>query len=456
MVTKTAAPHAAITAGFAINGFALFKGYSNLEAGQEQILTVGAPVRIDRFENEADIVVIGVDEDGNDIMSEDGTTPKFAERVFPEELTPAELDADAPATDEAAVVADAPAADAPTATAPVTKPETAAAKKKREAAEAKAATAAAPKAETAAAKKKREAAAAKEAAATEKAATKAANKAKADAAKVEKAKAKEAAAAKKITATPVIEIADMASVKEILAEQDALAAAQSLVDRAEQTDFTLGGVLRHIHETGAFKSIGYEGKRGFVDYCEQTLGIAYRKAHYLMTIYTAFAMIGADEEKLQQIGWSKAKELARIETGKLKKDFDSLIGKATEMTRNDLTAFIKKTYKVTTRGGGDQVALTSFSFRLAEEDAEMVNSALTEAKTMTGEDDLNKAFAYIVGDWRNTGTGTDMSLDDTIELMVAKFGITGITYTDAEGVEHTPTLAEADQPAGEADVTATA
>lgn len=432
MATKTAAPHAAITAGFAINGFALFKGYSNLEPGQEQILAVGAPVRIDRFENEADIVVIGVDDDGNDIMGDDGVTPKLAERVFPEELTPAELDEDAPATEVAD--AEAPVADAPVAAA---KPETAAAKKKREAAEAKATKAAAPKAETAAAKKKRENAEAKATAAAEKDATKAANKAKREQDKKDKAAAK----AKKITATPVMEIADMASVREILAEQDALTAAQSLVDRAEQTDFTLGGVLRHIHETGAFKSIGYDGKRGFVDYCEQTLGIAYRKAHYLMTIYTAFAMIGADEEKLQQIGWSKAKELARIETTKLKKDFDSLIEKATEMTRTDLTAHIKKAYKVTTRGGGDQVALTSFSFRLAEEDAEMVNAGLAEAGAMTGEpDNLSKSFAYIVGDWRNTGTGTDMSIDDTVELMAAKFGITGLTYTDAEGVEHTSTF----------------
>ena len=422
MVTKTTVPHAAITAGFAINGFALFKGYTALEEGQEQILTPDMPVRIDRFENEADIVVIGVDDDGNDIMDDDGVTPKFAERVFPEELTPASLEADAPATEEAA--AEAPVEEAAPAPAKAAKP--AAAKPAADA-----------KPETAAAKKKREAAEAKAVADAEKVEAKAALKASGDKAKADKKAAAEKAKAAAIKVTPVIEIADMASVREILAEQDALAAAKSLVDKAEQTDFTLGGVLRHIHETGAFKAIGYEGKRGFVEYCEKTLGIAYRKAHYLMQIYTAFAMIGADEAKLQQIGWSKAKELARIETGALKKGFDSLITKATEMTRDDLTAYIKKTYKVTTRGGADGVSLTQFSFRLAEEEALTVNEGLNEAKAMVGDDDLNKAFAYIVGEWRNTSAGSDLTLEDTVELMAAKFGITSLTYTDAAGVEHT-------------------
>lgn len=403
MAKAVTTPHAAIAAGFKINGFAIFNGYTALEEGQEQILEKGAPVRVDRFENDADIVVIAVDDEGNDIMSDDGITPKFAERVFPEELTPAELDPDGDDVGASAPV-ETPLAEE--VAAPATKPETAAAKKKRENA------------------------AAKEAAIAEKAANAAANKAKATKAKEDK---KVTAPAQAIKATPVVQITDMTSVMEILAEQDALTAAKSLVDRAEQTDFTLGGVLRHIHESGAFKSIGYDGKRGFDDYVKAVLDVDPRKARYLMTIYTAFALIGVDEAKLSEIGWSKAKELARIETGQLRTDFNALYDKAMSMTRDDLIADIKKHYRVTTRGSSDSVSLTKFSFMLAEEDAVAVNEGLAEAAALVGDTDLNKAFAYIVGDWRNTGTGTDLSLEDTLELACARFGLTAITITQADG-----------------------
>jgi hypothetical protein len=453
MATKaTTTPHAAIAAGFAINAYAMFKGYSALEEGQEQILEVGAPVRIDRFENEADIIVIGVDDEGNDIMSDDGTTPKFAERVFPEEIEAAELDPDGDTPAETVEpVAEAPVVEA----APVKPAKKAPAKKAAAAATPAAEAAPAAKPETAAAKKKRETKEAREAAAVEKAETAAANKAKGDQAKATAKAEKEAKAAakpvKEIKATPVVEIADMTSVREILAESDALTAALSLVNRAEQTDFTLGGVLRHIHETGAFKSIGYDGKRGFDDYVRAVLGMEPRKSRYLMATYTAMALVGADEERLQSIGWSKVKELARIETAALKKNLDTLLTDAETMTRDDLIASIKKRFKVTSRGTNDGVTLTDFKFRLAEEDAAAVNEGLTEAKALVGEDDLNKAFAYIVGDWRNTGTGQDLSLEDTLELACAKFGLTAITITQADGqqVEFEPEVAAEAEAAAE-------
>lgn len=453
---KNTTPHAAVAAGFEPGGYALFTGYTNMEEGQVAVLTEGMPVRIDRFENEADIVVVGVDDDGNDIM--EGNTPKYVERVFPEELTKAELetedepeaeqttegDAEPEATEDAtpdlsevtfdpdAKIADLKALGTD-AGLKITARSKADVVKALEAAgaTAKAAEASAPKEET-----KPKAAAKGNAKGNAKADTKASDKPKAD----DKAKSGG------IKPTPVVEISDMASVREILAEQDALDAAKSLVERAEQTDFTLGGVLRHIHETGAFKAEGYDGKRGFDDYVRQALGVEPRKARYLMSNYTVFAMIGADEQKLASIGWSKAKELARIEPAKLKKDFDKLIDKANSMTRDDLVADIKKHYKVTTRGSADGVSLTTMTFKLAEEDATTVTEGLKEASALIGADDLNKALAYIVGDWRGTGTGTDLSLEDTVELMCAKFGLESVSFVkDGETVEYTPDTEETEE-----------
>jgi hypothetical protein len=254
----------------------------------------------------------------------------------------------------------------------------------------------------------------------------------------------------------------MASVTAALAAQggDALKAAKSLVDRAEQTDFTLGGVLRTIHETGVFKTLGFDGKRGFDEYVERTLGIASRKARYLMAIYTKFALLGVDETRLEEIGWSKAKELARIEDAELKKDFTKLVKKATDSTRDELIEHIKTKYKVTTRGGGgdNSVKMVDFRFRLAEEEATTVTEGLKEACTAAGTDDLNVGFAYLVGDWRNTGTGQDLDLEQSMEMLCAKFGLQRITFTDAEGtaLEFEPEAAATDEGTATTETTAAA
>ena len=249
-------------------------------------------------------------------------------------------------------------------------------------------------------------------------------------------KAEAPAATAPVSATPVVEIKDMVSVTEALASEggDALKAAKALVSKAEQTDFTLGGVLRHIHETGAFKSLGYDGKRGFDEYVEKVLGIQSRKARYLMTIYTKFAMLGVDESRLEAIGWSKAKELARIDEAELKKDFNKLVKYAEGHTRDELIDHVKTKYVVTTRGGEDRVKLVDFKFRLAEEDATTATEALKEAGIAAGAgDDLNTAFAYLCGDWRNTGTGQDLDLEGSLEMIAAKFGLTKIEFTDGTG-----------------------
>jgi len=429
------AEHAGITAGLAVDGFAIFKGYAQpLEAGQTPILTEGQPVKVVRFEGEENVIVVLVDDDGNEVMGEDGKTP-VSDNLFPDELEAAEMDEDEPQVEGEAAETDGAADDFTEATEeelaaqtvrpktePEPEPEAAPAKpagrkpraKKTEAAPAEAAPAEAAPAEAEKPKGRVRAKAADAPAATE---------TKAEAPKTE------------IKPTQVVEIKDMASVTaELEAEGgDALKAAKALVDRAEQTDFTLGGVLRNIHETGSFKTLGYDGKRGFDDYVEQTLGIASRKARYLIAIYTKFAMLGIDETKLNEIGWSKAKELARVPDADLKKDFNKLVKKANDGTRDDLITHIKTKYEVVTRG--EQVQLKAFSFRLAEGDAHTAEEGLKEACTAIGEQDMNKAFVHIVGEWRGGTAGAELTLEESVELLVAKFGIQSMSYTDADGQE---------------------
>jgi hypothetical protein len=72
-------------------------------------------------------------------------------------------------------------------------------------------------------------------------------------------------------------IVDSQTVRTILESKDMLDAAKELAVVAEETFISLGGVLHHIYETGAHKTLGYDGKRGFADYMLKALNIQYRK-----------------------------------------------------------------------------------------------------------------------------------------------------------------------------------
>ena len=75
------AEHPAIAAGLTVGGFALFKGYSApLADGAVATLNEGDAVKIIRFEDDADVIVTLVDDDGNEVMR-DGKA--VAERCFP-------------------------------------------------------------------------------------------------------------------------------------------------------------------------------------------------------------------------------------------------------------------------------------------------------------------------------------------------------------------------------------
>ena len=59
--------------------------------------------------------------------------------------------------------------------------------------------------------------------------------------------------------------------------QGALKAAAALVDRVEDTYWTLAGVLYEIDRTGAYRDAGCQD---FKDYAESSLGIGYQKARH--------------------------------------------------------------------------------------------------------------------------------------------------------------------------------
>jgi len=257
-------------------------------------------------------------------------------------------------------------------------------------------------------------------------------KAKATATKVTPAKATKATKAEPANLPAVVdaptsilsvgseELADSDSVSMVLSEQDALEAAEALAAKAEETYFTLGGVLAHIYYGDIYKRAGFDGKRGFEEYVEQRLNINYRKAMYLIDIYTTFRRLGVDEKRLTQIGWSKAKELTKVAT---KDNFAELVEIADKKSRSELQEYIRSELVNPSDETGERVRRTTMKFVLFADQAESVTRAINLAKERVGSDNENQALEYIAIEWLTQNEGVAVSLEDAMRQLEAKYGV---------------------------------
>jgi hypothetical protein len=216
------------------------------------------------------------------------------------------------------------------------------------------------------------------------------------------------------------ELSDSDSVAMVLSEQDALEAAEALAVKAEETYFTLGGVLAHIYYGDIYKRAGFNGKRGFEEYVEQRLNINYRKAMYLIDIYTTFRRLGVDEKRLSQIGWSKAKELTKHAT---KENFEELVEIADTKSRAELQEYIRSELVNPSNETGERVRRTTMKFVLFADQAESVTRAINLAKERVGSDNENQALEYIAIEWLTQNEGVEVSLEDAMRALEAKYGV---------------------------------
>lgn len=218
-------------------------------------------------------------------------------------------------------------------------------------------------------------------------------------------------------------VEDSRKVTELLAKQDALDAAKALITQVDEAYFTLGGVLAHIYNEGIYKTISedYSGKRGFALYTSKELNVDYRKAMYLIDIYTTFRRVGADETQLGRIGWSKAKELTRFATVD---NFDLLLDAAASMTRDELIPHLRSNYVDAETGEPvEQIEQQRRQFVLTGDQIRNVDMALSAAKANMETDSDAVALDAICTEWLTLYAHSEMRLDDYLRFVESKFGV---------------------------------
>ena len=126
---------------------------------------------------------------------------------------------------------------------------------------------------------------------------------------------------------------------------DAVREVQSLLGGSDLLYFRLGELLSGIRDNcSAGRGLWFD--RMFV---KNKFGLGYSKAMYLIRIYEKFSQARIGQRRLRGLDWSKAKEIARLETHELKGKFDSLSDFARKNTRQELIALIHEKCDVDTR-----------------------------------------------------------------------------------------------------------
>jgi hypothetical protein len=195
---------------------------------------------------------------------------------------------------------------------------------------------------------------------------------------------------------------------------DPLAAAEKLVNVAQRSMFELGGVLmvakvkashRNILEDG--QPVYEEGGRGFDQWCERHIGLKARKAAYAIKLYATFTRAGVTESQIDKIGWSKLIQAAGVID---ENNAQEVIADCKRLPISELNASIKKRMlaegKQTDARGGNRTDMTSYKFRVFNDQAAVLAAALDTAAVALGidkpsenPDTFAQALMHIVSEW---------------------------------------------------------
>jgi hypothetical protein len=236
-------------------------------------------------------------------------------------------------------------------------------------------------------------------------------------AKKKKAKATDAKATVAGTAvTPTVQgdqlvlepdvIATTAHEVENIGKENAPAIVRALLNDTDFNFFKLGGVLAVIQTNQWF------GEHDtFRAYVEAEFGLSYRKAVYLVAIYTALVQSGVSWDKVKELGWTKLKELAGILTSK---NADAWVKKAlgaTTLQLQDMVrqAKVKQAQKEAAEGASGDGAtpettakkVSTKTFKLHDDQREIVEAALDKAKIEGNTEVEAVALEYICVNYAN-------------------------------------------------------
>ena len=209
-----------------------------------------------------------------------------------------------------------------------------------------------------------------------------------------------AAAEKKkaATSTPKDMFADMALRAKHLTAENATEAARDLVLADSTNSFELGAVLLEVRNRALFPE-GMDFKAWVADELEYK----YRKAAYLIEIYSKAQELGLQWEDVKHLGWSKLAKLSSILTAENHK---KVLEEVADMKLIEVEAYVKD-MKAGEASPTKPTGLTKWSAQLSDDQHELVEGAMEHAMEAGNVDTHGMALEYVSQHYLSS-TGTAM------------------------------------------------
>lgn len=172
---------------------------------------------------------------------------------------------------------------------------------------------------------------------------------------------------------PFIEIAENVNK---MTEETSLEEARNLSQDIDRNYFKLGGILSKISEQEWWAAAGYVSFKIFV---QAELGMQYRKAMYLVSIYNYLVEAGIPFEKVKGLGWTKLRELAPVINAN---NVDEWVETASGMNTLQLIEEIRESKKDASEVDEDKAPndIKSKVFKLHADQREVIEEAIEAAK----------------------------------------------------------------------------
>lgn len=207
------------------------------------------------------------------------------------------------------------------------------------------------------------------------------------------AKKKAAAAAKPaaVAASAKPEVAkdmfaDMAFRAKHLTTETATEAARDLVLADSTNSFELGAVLLEVRNRALFPD-GTDFKTWVADELEYK----YRKAAYLIEIYSKAQQLGLKWDNVKHLGWSKLAKLSGVLT---EENHEKVLEDVVDMKLIEVEAYVKNMKAGDTKPAAP-TGLTKWSAQLSDEQHELVAAAMEHAMSAGNVETHGMALEYV-------------------------------------------------------------
>ena len=148
--------------------------------------------------------------------------------------------------------------------------------------------------------------------------------------------------------------------------------------RIDESYQELAQLLHETYDNGYYLRWGFEN---FKEYCQDELGVQYRKARYLVGIAKVIKDLNIKWSEVEGVGWTKMRTLIPM----LKED--GVVGDWLEIAKQYSVKDLEKLVKDSKLGfdihaeGGDKIV--TLTFRMTPEQSEIINEALDTAKKVS-------------------------------------------------------------------------